>query len=218
MRHDWVPASAAALVAGVAMLALGALLLPDTGGQVSGEVFSVIRRNDGRWLGVSVLFFGAAVAMIIGLPAVLTLFDRRGALLGLVGVGVFTIGCLGIAGYAMLLVFFRSLVLSNALRPRAFEEVTGEPALAGFLATWIIAFYLGELLIALALLRARATPRWVPLVMIVHVLSLGASEALPDTDLRWTIALLAIGFAGVAIAANGQTVSRRQRSISYAGG
>ena len=66
-------------------------------------------------MAVSLLYFAASVALVIGLPAILTLFDRKGFRTGLTAVGVFTIGCVGIAGFAMLLVFFRALAVTDAI-------------------------------------------------------------------------------------------------------
>ncbi|QIX25598.1 hypothetical protein ncot_02570 [Nocardioides sp. JQ2195] len=206
MRIDWVPASAASLIAGVTSLGLGAALLP--GGDSAADSIGLVEQHDSRWLAVSLLFFIAAVGMTLGLPAILKLFPNRGFLLGIIGSGVFLIGCLGTAGYAMLLAFFRALALSNAIRPEAVGEVVDDPGLAGFLVVWIAAFFLGELLLGLALLRARTTPRWVPVLLIAHVATLPLSSLVPDLDGSWTIVLMCLGFAGAAIAANTRELPR----------
>lgn len=200
MRIDWVPVSAASLVAGVIALGLGTALLP--GGDTASDSLNLVEQDDARWMAVSVLFFVAAVGMTLGIPAVLTLVPHKGSVLGLLGGGVFLIGCLGVAGYAMLLAFFRALALSDAVRPEALDDVIDNPGLSAFLISWVSAFYLGELLLALALLRAGTTPRWVPVLLIAHVVSLFLSALLPVLAGSWTIVLLCVGFAGTAIAAN----------------
>ena len=48
----------------------------------------------------------------------------------------------------MLMVFFRALVVSGALRGGALDEVTHEPGLAVFLNGWIAGFYGGIALLA----------------------------------------------------------------------
>ena len=108
-------------------------------------------------MAVSLLYFAASVALVIGLPAILTLFERRGFRTGLTAVGVFTVGCVGIAGFAMLLVFFRALVVTNAIDAETIDAVGSEAGLAAVLYGWIAAFYLGELLLSIALFRARTT-------------------------------------------------------------
>jgi hypothetical protein len=104
------------------------------------------------------MYFAAACALTVGLPSILTLFRRRNRL-GLVAIGVFVIGCLGIAGYAMLLVFMRALAVTHSAATDDLSGVADDAGLLGFLYGWVAAFYLGELLLAIALARATPTPR-----------------------------------------------------------
>ena len=69
----------------------------------------------------------------------------------------------------MLMVFFRALVATDAIKDQNFDAVANEAGLAAFLYVWIVGLYFGELLLAIALLRARTTPRWVPFALILHV-------------------------------------------------
>lgn len=199
MRNDWVPASAALLVTGAMALALAALMTPT--GSSGSETLQLVRENDSRWLAVCAIYFLAAAMLILGLPSLLTLLADRGRYVGLAGIVALAIGFLGVAGYAMLLVFFRALVVSDALVDRGIDAVSEETGLVVFLYGWIGAFYLGELLIAVALLRARTVPRWVPLLMLVHVAVLPLESVLPDTFARATNLLFALAFAGVGMQA-----------------
>ncbi len=113
-------------------------------GDSPADSLHMIEQEDFRWLAVSVLFFVAAVGMTLGLPAVLTLTPNRGSTLGLLGVAVFLIGCLGTAGYAMLLAFFRALALSDAVRAEALDDVVADPGLSGYLFAWVAAFYVAN--------------------------------------------------------------------------
>ena len=115
MRVDWVPYSAAALVLGATALSVGALLLP------SGRRGRSDHAADGRRARVAAGWpspcstSSPSVTLTIGMPSILTLFQGRGARIGLTAVGVFTVGCVGIAGFAMLLVFFRALAVTDAI-------------------------------------------------------------------------------------------------------
>lgn len=200
MRIDWLPFSASALVAGATALAVGALLMPATGS--SAQSLEVAGQEDFRWLAVAGLFFVAAVALTLGLPAVLTLFDARNAKLGLTAVAVFAVGCIGTAGYAMLLAFFKALVDAEAIESGVLDEVGSDPGLSVFLVGWIGTFYLGEFLIAVALLRSGTVPRWVPMLLIAHVVVLPISQALPAEVSALAVLMVTIGFAGIGIAAN----------------
>jgi hypothetical protein len=199
MRLDWVPVSAAALLTGAMALTVASLLSP--AGDDSGDTLRIVQQQDARWMIVAVIFFIASVALTLGLPAALSLFPRRGRTLGMVAGLVLAIGFLGTAGYSMLMVFFRALVITQAIRDKALDDVTHETGLTIFLYGWIAAFFLGELLLALALLRAKSTPTWVPVVLLAHVATIFVSSLLPDTLSQATVLLLAVGFAGVAIEA-----------------
>src|SRR5262245_42069604 len=139
MRVDWVPFSASGLVAGATALSIGALLMPQA--EEASDMLRLADQEGGRWMAVSLLYFAASVALVIGLPAILTLFDRRGFRTGLTAVGVFTVGCVGIAGFAMLLVFFRSLVVTDAITADTIGRVRREAGLAAVLYGWNGAFH-----------------------------------------------------------------------------
>lgn len=207
MRMDWLPVSAALLLTGALALCLGSFLLPSSDG--TDETLDLVQQQGSQWMTVAVILFIASVCLTLGLPSILTLFDRRGRALGLISAIVLEIGFIGTAGFSMLMVFFRALVVSHALRDNGLEDATSEPGLTAFLYVWIVGLYLGELLLGIALLRARATPRWVPLALILHALSLVVAPVLPGYLVKATILLLAIGYAGIAIQATSPASRRR---------
>lgn len=116
----------------------------------------------------------------------------------MLAIGVFVIGCLGIAGCAMLLFFLRALAVTGSATTDL-SAVTEEPALLGFLYGWAGALYLGELLLAIALLRHTSAPRWIPIVLIGHVLTLPLSGVLPATAQVATGLLITAGLAGLGV-------------------
>jgi hypothetical protein len=199
MRLDWVPVSAAAFVTGVMALAFGSLLAPSGSGAV--ETLAIVQREDERWLVVAIIYFIAAVGLTLGLPSVMTLFERRGRILGLWSALVLCMGFLGTAGYSMIMVFFRALAINGGINVDALARVTEESGLVAFLLGWVASFVLGETLLALALLRSQAVPRWVPITLLVHVASVLLSSVLPGGVARVSVMLLAVAFAGVAIQA-----------------
>ena len=204
MAVTWVPYSGVGLVAGAAALSAGALLTPVTS---DADPMRVSDLADTRYLVVAGMYFLAACALTLGLPSILTLFLRRNRL-GLVAVGVFVIGCLGIAGYSMLLVFIRAMAVTGSAATNDLSAVAEEVGLLGFLYGWVAAFYLGELLLAIALLRATSTPRWIPALLLVHVALAPASPLLPPEVSGATALLVTIGLAGVGVFA--VTEDRRQ--------
>ncbi|MEI5671689.1 MULTISPECIES: hypothetical protein [unclassified Nocardioides] len=197
MRNDWVPASAALLATGAMALALASLLTPTGSG--GSETLQLVRENDNRWLAVSAIYFLAAAMLILGLPSVLVLVPGPGRYVGMSAVVALAVGFIGIAGYAMLLVFLRALVVTDAIRDKSIDAVTEEAGLLVFLYGWIVAFYLGELLLGVALLRAGSVPRWIPLLMLLHVLTLPLGALLPNAVSKWSILVFGLAFAGIGI-------------------
>jgi len=200
MRIDWVPYSAAALVLGATALSVGALILPSSDSAAAS--LQMAESESGRWIAVAVLYFLAAVALTLGMPSILTLFLVRTTRFGLLAIGVFTIGCIGLAGFSMLLVFFRALAVNDAIQVGALDRASSEPGLTAFLFGWVGAFYLGELLLALALLRVRNVARWIPAVLLVHVALFPVSTFLPDELQPMTALLITVALCGVGITAN----------------
>jgi hypothetical protein len=197
MRIDWVPYSAAALVLGATALSVGALLAP----QLSEQNVLVSDFADTRWLAVAALYFIASAMLTVGMPSVMTLMGRGGRL-GLSAIGVFTVGTLGIAGYAFLIAFMRALAQDNKIGSLDLEMVSQDTGLLALLYGWIGAFYLGELLLGIALLRARTTPTWVPGVLLLHVALFPLSSFLPEGVQSLTALLVTVGLCGVGVTAN----------------
>jgi hypothetical protein len=204
MRSDWIPLSASALVIGVMALVFGSLLNPADADASSADTMRIVSQEGGRWLGMSVMYFGASVALTLGLPAMLSLFTRKGRRIGLVAVAVFSIGVIGTSGYAMLLVFFRALVKAGAIEDAKLEQVTADNGLGIFLYGWIAGFYLGVLLIAIALFVAKQTPTWVPVVLVIFVALFPFSAQIGKVGQVAQVMGLAVAFTAVAIAAVNQ--------------
>lgn len=207
VRMDWVPVSAALLLTGALALCLGGFLLPSSDN--GSDSLQIVEEQSGQWLTVAAILFIASVCLTLGLPAVLTMFEHRGWTLGMISGVVLEVGFIGTAGFAMLMVFFRSLVITDAIRDRNINDIAHEAGLAVFLYTWIAGLYLGELLLGIALLRAGTTPRWIPVALILHTVSFSISGALPELLSKATILLLVAGFAGIAIQAT--TPEHRRR-------
>ncbi len=201
MRTDWLPISASALVIGAMSLVLGTLLNPASGSQDAGATLRVVENSGGRWLGMAVMFFLASITLALGLPALLSLFARRGRRLGLLAVGVFAVGAIGLSGYSMLMVFFRALVNEDLLKGKNLDQMTHDAGLSIFLYGWIGGFYLGVLLVAIALFVSRKTPKWVPGLFLLFLLLAPFNAHLGRVGMAVQVLALAVGFTGVATAA-----------------
>lgn len=195
---DWLPVSAASLVTGAMALLLASMLTQS--GSDAAETFMIVQEQSGQWLGGAVMFFIASVGLILGLPTIVVLVQGRGRRTGLAACVVLAIGYLGTAGYAALLIFLRALVVTDGVTVADVEAVNNETGLLGFVVAWIGAFYVGELLLAIALLRAGADvcPRWIPVLLLLHVASILASGG-PDWVSKVAVLLVALPLCGLGI-------------------
>lgn len=197
--HDWLPVSAAALVTGAMALLLATVLTQ--GGDSAADTLMTVQEESGRWLGGSLMYLLASVGLILGLPSIIVLVRGPGRRTTMAACSVLAVGYVGTAGFAALLVFLRALVLTDGVDAAAIDDVSSEAGLVTFLAIWIAAFYLGELLLALALFRAGpdVIARWVPAVLLAHVvISLGANAA-PDWVSQASVVLAALPLCAIGI-------------------
>jgi MFS family permease len=215
MRRDWVSPSAGTLVIGAIALMLGTLLSPGIAGKSNAAVLASVVENDGRLLGMAVFYFVASVCLLLGLPALLSLFQRRPRL-ALASVAVFTVGVLGTAGFAVLLVLFRAMVVSGALTEAGLEAVAQDPALVLFVYTWIVGFYAGLVLIAAALFATGSTRIWIPLLLLGVVAVAPFVNDLGTVGPLLQALSLAVAFTGAALSAvASDQVRSRGRIVAY---
>jgi hypothetical protein len=203
MYREWVPFSASSLVTGVMALVLGSLLGPNANAKGPSAVLQVALEHGSRWMAMAVLFFIASVALTLGLPTMLTLFDKpRGRGLGLAGTAVFLVGTIGTCGYSMLMTFFHALAEHHAVDAQPLDAALTGGWLALFLYLWVGGFLVGLALIALALLRSRSTSLWVPLLMIAFVVLTPLTGQFGAKVVQvLQLMALAVAFTGIAVAA-----------------
>jgi hypothetical protein len=201
MRTDWVPLSASALVIGVISLVFGSVLNPADMGATTDQLVTIVGEESEQWTAMAVLFLFASVSLVLGLPCVLMLFDRRGRRLGLVGVSLLVVGSVATCGYATMMLLFRALVANGALEAGELGKLSSDRGLGTFLAVWVLSFYLGVLAVAVGLLRAGTTPRWVPLVLLAFVLAGPFSTSVGRVGAAVQVMALAVAFTGVAMTA-----------------
>jgi hypothetical protein len=78
-----------------------------------------------------------------------------------------------------------------------------------FVYTWVVGFYAGLILIAAALFVSRATPYWVPGLLLVGVAIAPFATVLGTLGPALQTLSLAVGFTGVAVAAVAADQQRR---------
>jgi len=179
------------------LLVLGALSMPQT--TEVGQVIGVVTHQDAAWLMASASFFLASVGLTMGLPSILWLFPRRHQVAGLLGLWIWAIGTIGTAGVAALLILFRAVVRTVEMTPAQVEALSRDPLLSLGLAAVTVSFYLGELVVAVVLLRGRAAPPWVPAAMLLHVALAPFNHLLPAHLQGAHTIVLGVALMGVAM-------------------
>ena len=179
------------------------------------EAIAAAQRYTGRWLAMAVIMFLSAVLLTLGLPSVLTLLTRRGRRLGVAGAILFSVGTIGLAGYGSVLVVLRAMVLRDVLEVGDVNDINDDPALVAFFGSWLFAFFAGLLLVAVALLRARTVPMWVPLLMLASLLSQFVLDALGDFGTVLQFLALTVAFTGIAISASTAAHVNGDHGVDY---
>lgn len=186
-------------------LVFGAALNPAESGGSANAAVRLATDEGGRWLAMAVLWFCASVALTAGMPAILSLFQTRAHRLGTLAVVVLSIGAIGTSGFAMLLVFVQALARHGAFKAGGLESVVNDTGLVFFLWIWVAGFYLGSLLVALALFVSHATHVWVPIALILFVLMLPLGTVAGVVGQVIQLMALALAFTGIATTAVNRT-------------
>ena len=181
------------------LVVLGALAMPPT--SEVGQVVEAIKHQDAAWLMASASFFLASVALTMGLPAILTLIPARRQLAGMIGLWIWGVGTIGTSALAAFLILFRATVRVVKITPEQVERLGRDPVLSLSLLFVVGAFYLGELVVGLVLLRSRAIAPWVPVLMLLHVASAPVNQLLPENLQGLQAIVLGVALMGLSVKA-----------------
>jgi hypothetical protein len=195
----WLPWSAASLASGAVLLVMGSLVLPPATGV--DQLVGLVEGQGAAWSMAALMFFLAAIGLTMGLPAILFLFPGRDQLACLVALWTWAIGTIGTAGLAGMVLVFQAAV-DVGLTSEQVGALVHAPALVAGLVVVLGAFYAGEVVLAVVLLRARVVARWVPVVLLAHVACAPLIHLLPGRLQGMQTILLGVALMGVAMRAS----------------
>lgn len=202
VRIVWLPVSAASLVVGATGLFYGAQTMPRPDGE--GEVIEFVVSGPDGLLSPAVVMLLGASALVMGLPALHSLYARSPrAVVGVVGTALIALGSITIAGFAQQLMMLRNVVTLVGPENVHFPTLMDDAVQGGLLQGAYVSFLLGELLLAWTLWGTERIPRWLPVLLVLHPLTLlaeftvgwGGFPALPA-------AFMAASLASIGILAN----------------
>lgn len=200
MGDRWLPWSAASLASGAVLAVLAAFALP-----VSldiGDLLWSVHEEGSMWLLGAAALFLSSVGLTLGLPTIQWLLPARSAVVGMVGLGIWALGTISLAGLAMLLVAFRASVHRLGLDHADVELVSRDAGVTAAMLTFLVAFHLGELMSALVLLRGGPVGRWVPSLMVAHVGLAPVNHLLPPQLQGLQALVMGVALMGIAVKAN----------------
>ncbi len=182
------------------LLVLGALSMPPT--SEVGQVIVALDQQDAAWLMASASFFLASVALTMGLPAILFVLPPRRHVAAMVGMWIWAVGTIGTSALAAFLILFRATVRVVEISPEDVEQLSRDRVLSLSLLFVIGSFYLGELVVALVLLRTSVVPRWIPALLLLHVALAPVDSRLPEDLQGFQAVVLGVALMGVAVKAS----------------
>ena len=170
-----------------------------TGGM--GEELAAIAEHTGRWLAgefLSVITFFLFMLAVLG---ILHLLRHRGVVLGHVGGGLVLLGAFfhgAIIGFALVEV---PLVESGGAQDRAVELANGmyESAAFTMILFPFLSFFVGWVLLAIALWWAQIAPFWVAATLGVAPLAEFFGPDLVSPELMFAFFLIALGYLGLKV-------------------
>jgi hypothetical protein len=192
--------SASSLVIGAISLGFAAVLSPTPTGGDAAPVLTVSLASDNRAISMAVALCLGSVGLLLGIPALSAPFAQRARRLGGVAVVIYSLGVLGGTGYAAVLVILRMLVTHGALGPDGLARVLEDDALVMALGGWVSCFYVGAFLLGVALIRARRTSAWVPVLLLATVALLPFVSMIGHVGQLFQVMLFVVAMTGIATA------------------
>lgn len=200
MGDRWLPWSAASLASGAVLLVLGTFSLPSS--FAVADLMRSVQNDGGQWLLAAAAFFLAAVGITLGLPTIYWLLPPRHSSVGMVGLWIWSFGTIGAAGLSAHLVLFRALSLHLDLTTSDVQALSQDPAVLLWVYGFLGTCYLGELIVALVLLTGRTVGRWVPLLLIAHIVLTPINQSLPEVAQPLSAILTGVALMGMAVRAS----------------
>ncbi len=179
---------------------MSALITPRfTGGM--GEELAAISEHTGRWLVGEALNLITFFLFMLAALGTLHLLRHRSVVLGHMGGGLALLGAFfhgAIIGFALVEV---PLVASGGSRDQMIEFANQMYESAAFMIILFpfLSFFVGWILLAIALWRARVAPLWVAAVIVAATLSEFVGPEASSPELMFALFLISLGYVGLKV-------------------
>lgn len=148
----------------------------------------------------AVLFSVSQLFMLVAVLAIAHLARRGAPVLSAVGAGLGILGVLGHAvfgGVSLMTVAMAADVESRGIHAALVEDFESSPMMV-FAAAGLLGTVLGVLVLAIALFRSRAVPRWIPSLLVAFLVVEFVGTGLSDQATYASGLCLLLAFGGLA--------------------
>ena len=190
----------AGLIAAPALGLAEAILAPQFTGGMEQEL-AHIAANPNRWLISNLLVLLTFALFTPAVYGMLRLLQGRARIAGVIGAGLIVLGAYfhgAVIGYATvelpLVEFGDDRAQALAFAERMYEHQAFTAILMPFLA-----FYLGLVVMAIALWRGRAAPLWVAALIVAAIAAEFFGPEAASPELMWVLFLVSFGWLGLKV-------------------
>lgn len=179
---------------------VGALLTPKYTGDLGTEL-TAISEHTGRWLAGNFLILLSFFLLIPAMLGILQLLRHRSVALGHIGAALVLLGLFfhgAITGFALVEVPLVESGLPRTEMVTFAERMYEGPAFIMILAPFI-GFYLGLIILAVALWRAKVVPIWIAGLIVVGLLSEFTGTDVLSPELMFALLLVSLGWLGLKV-------------------
>jgi hypothetical protein len=179
---------------------ISAVITPQFTGDITDEL-AAVSEHTGRWLISGFLNLFSFFLFMLAVLGIVHLLRHRSVVLGHVGGGLALLGAFfhgAIIGYALVEV---PLVESGGARARMVEFANGMYESAAFMMILFpfLSFFVGWILLAIALWRAGVAPLWVAAALVVAPLAEFVGPEAVSPELMLALFLIALGYVGLKV-------------------
>jgi hypothetical protein len=179
---------------------VSAFITPRFTGSLGGEL-AAIAEHTGRWLVGESLNLISFFLFVLAVLGIVHLLHHRSVVLGHLGGGLVLLGAFfhgAIIGFALVEV---PLVASGSSRDQRIEFANQMYESAAFMIILFpfLSFFVGWILLAIALWRARVAPLWVAAVIVAATLSEFVGPEASSPEFMFALFLIALGYVGLKV-------------------
>jgi hypothetical protein len=201
-EHTKAMRRGALMLVATAAVIIAETLVDPANSDSAGKIYKAAAAHPDRMIASAYLLLLSAALICPAVSGLVRTLQGRGRTAGRIAVGAAVLGALGHAALAGLYLFWSQLPKRNGTREQMvplLQRFSDSAAVAG-LAPLIIAFGVAFLLVFVALHRARITPRWliVP-VVIGFLVDVGRTSSVATEAISFALLTFVVGALAVSV-------------------